>query len=62
MSDRCSALGVADAQVAAARDDAAARLALMARVFRGPAWPYEERRVWRSRKMPFAGRVLGRVT
>jgi hypothetical protein len=26
------------------------------------AWPYEERHVWRSRKMPFAGRVLGRVT
>jgi hypothetical protein len=26
------------------------------------AWPYEERRVWRSRKMPFAGRVLGWVT
>ena len=26
------------------------------------AWPYEERHVWCSRKMPFAGRVLGRVT
>ena len=36
MSDRSSALGVAEAQVAAARDDPAARLALMARVFRGP--------------------------
>ena len=36
MSDRSSALGVAEAQVAAARDDPATRLALMARVFRGP--------------------------
>ena len=26
------------------------------------AWPYEQRHVWRSRKMPFAGRLLGRVT
>jgi hypothetical protein len=26
------------------------------------AWPFEERHVWRSRHMPFAGRVLGRVT
>lgn len=26
------------------------------------AWPYEERHVWRSRSMPFAGRVLERVT
>jgi len=26
------------------------------------AWPYEQRHVWRSRQMPFAGRVLGRIT
>jgi hypothetical protein len=26
------------------------------------AWPYEQRHVWRSSQMPFAGRVLGRVT
>ena len=26
------------------------------------AWPFEERHVWRSGQMPFAGRVLGRVT
>ncbi len=25
-------------------------------------WPYEERHVWRSRRMPFAARVLARVT
>ena len=26
------------------------------------AWPYEERHVWRTSRMPFAGRVLERVT
>jgi hypothetical protein len=26
------------------------------------AWPFEERRVWRSGHMPLAGRVLARVT
>ena len=26
------------------------------------AWPFEERHVWRSPRMPFAGRVLERVT
>ena len=26
------------------------------------AWPYEERHVWRTSRMPFAGRVLQRVT
>ena len=26
------------------------------------AWPFEERQVWRSRQMPFAARVLERVT
>ena len=26
------------------------------------AWPYEQRHVWRARNMPFAGRVLERVT
>jgi hypothetical protein len=26
------------------------------------AWPFEERHVWRSGRMPFAGRVLARVT
>ena len=26
------------------------------------AWPFEERHVWRSGDMPFAGRVLERVT
>ena len=26
------------------------------------AWPFEQRHVWRSPKMPFAGRVLERVT
>jgi hypothetical protein len=26
------------------------------------AWPFEQRQVWRSPKMPFAGRVLERVT
>jgi hypothetical protein len=26
------------------------------------AWPFEERHVWRSRQMPFAARVLERVT
>ena len=26
------------------------------------AWPYGERHVWRAREMPFAGRVLARVT
>jgi hypothetical protein len=36
MSDQPSALARAEAQVAAVRDDPAARLALMARVFRGP--------------------------
>ena len=36
MSRDAGALGWAEAQVAAARDDPAARLALMARVFRGP--------------------------
>jgi hypothetical protein len=36
MSDLASALARAEAQVAAARDDPAARLALMGRVFRGP--------------------------
>ena len=36
MSDEAGALALAEAQVAAVRDDPAARLALMARVFRGP--------------------------
>jgi hypothetical protein len=36
MSDHAGALASAEAQVAAVRDDPAARLALMARVFRGP--------------------------
>jgi hypothetical protein len=36
MSDHVDALASAEAQVAAARDDPAARLALMARLFRGP--------------------------
>ena len=36
MSDQAGALASAEAQVAAVRDDPAARLALMARVFRGP--------------------------
>jgi hypothetical protein len=36
MSDHASALGRAEAQVAAARDDPAARLALMSWVFHGP--------------------------
>jgi hypothetical protein len=36
MSDLSSALARAEAQVAAVRDDSAARLALMGRVFRGP--------------------------
>jgi hypothetical protein len=36
MSDHARALARAEAQVAAARDDPAARLALMARVFHGP--------------------------
>jgi hypothetical protein len=36
MSDHAGALGWAEAQVAAARDNPAARLALMARVFHGP--------------------------
>ena len=36
MSDHVGALGRAEAQVAAARDNPAARLALMARVFHGP--------------------------
>jgi hypothetical protein len=36
MTDHADALGRAEAQVAAARDDPAARLALMARVFHGP--------------------------
>src|SRR5258705_13549823 len=36
MSHHAGALAVASAQVAAVRDDPAARLALMARVFRGP--------------------------
>jgi hypothetical protein len=36
MSDHASALASAGAQVSAVRDDPAARLALMARVFRGP--------------------------
>ena len=36
MSDLASALARAEAQVAVARDDPAARLALMGRVFRGP--------------------------
>ena len=36
MSDHAGALGRAEAQVAAARDDPAARLGLMARLFRGP--------------------------
>ena len=26
------------------------------------AWPYEDRHVWRSRQMPFAGRVLAHLT
>jgi hypothetical protein len=26
------------------------------------AWPFEDRHVWRSRHMPFAARVLARVT
>jgi hypothetical protein len=26
------------------------------------AWPFEERRVWRSRHMPFVARVLARIT
>ena len=26
------------------------------------AWPFEERHVWRTPNMPFAGRVLERVT
>jgi hypothetical protein len=26
------------------------------------AWPFEERHVWRSRHMPFAGRMIERVT
>ena len=37
MDDHGSALGRAEAQVAAVRDDPAARLALMARLFHGPA-------------------------
>jgi hypothetical protein len=36
MSDHVDAFGLAEAQVAAARDNPRARLALMARVFRGP--------------------------
>jgi hypothetical protein len=36
MSHRADALALAGAQVAAVRDDPAGRLALMARVFRGP--------------------------
>jgi hypothetical protein len=36
MSDLASALARAEAQVAVARDDPAARLALMGRVFHGP--------------------------
>jgi hypothetical protein len=36
MSDHADAFGRAEAQVAVARDDPAARLALMARVFHGP--------------------------
>jgi hypothetical protein len=36
MSDDAGALAAAEAQVAAVRDDPAARLALMARLFRGP--------------------------
>jgi hypothetical protein len=36
MSDHAGALAAAEAQVAAVRDDPAARLALMARLFRGP--------------------------
>ncbi len=36
MSDQVDALASAEAQVAAVRDDPAARLALMARLFRGP--------------------------
>jgi len=36
MSQHAGALAVAEAQVAGVRDDPAARLALMARVFRGP--------------------------
>jgi hypothetical protein len=26
------------------------------------AWPFEQRQVWRSPKMPFAGRMLERAT
>jgi hypothetical protein len=26
------------------------------------AWPFEQRHVWRTPRMPFAGRVLERVT
>jgi hypothetical protein len=36
MSQHASALASAEAQVAAVRDDPAARLALMARLFHGP--------------------------
>ena len=84
-----SALASAGAQVAAVRDDPAARLALMARVFHGPtgraprhlpfrraalsfmlvrdgnpiyAWSFEQRPVWHMPEMPFAARVLERVT
>jgi hypothetical protein len=51
MSDHASALALAEAQVEAVRDGNPVY-----------AWPFEQRDVWHTPHMPFAGRMLERVT
>lgn len=55
MTPAMSALAVAEAQVAAVRDDPAARLALMARVFRGPTGEAPRHLPFRRAALSFMG-------
>jgi hypothetical protein len=53
MSDQAAALASAEAQVAAVRDDPAARLALMARLFKGPTGSAPRHRPFRRAALSF---------
>jgi hypothetical protein len=53
MSDHAGALASAEAQVAAVRDDPAARLALLARLFRGPTGSAPRHRPFRRAALSF---------
>jgi hypothetical protein len=57
IGDQAGAVAWAEMQVTAARDDPAARLALLLRTYHGPTG-----RAPRPPHMPLAGRVLERVT